>query len=72
MISLILAVAASVAPIANDTPAPAPTPAPERKICKVENSSASRLGAKRICRTEAEWKAAQDAVSRDLDRRERQ
>lgn len=72
MTSLILALALSAMPIASETPAPAPTPDPERKICKVEKSSVSRLGAKRVCRTEAEWKAVQDATSRDLEKRERQ
>ncbi|WP_447727494.1 hypothetical protein [Sphingomonas koreensis] len=74
MISLILAALVSTAAVDNETPAAAPTPAPvaERKICKTETGSASRLGSKRICRTPAEWKAVQDATTRDLDKRERQ
>lgn len=73
MISLILAALASTAAVDNETPAAAPTPAPaaERKVCKTEGDSASRLGAKRVCRTEAEWKAARDATSRDLESRQR-
>ena len=37
-------------------PAAAPAPADERKICKRDESSGTRF-AKRICLTEAEWRA---------------
>lgn len=44
------------------TPSTAPvaqkeTPKEERKICKREGSTESRLGGKRICLTAEEWKA---------------
>lgn len=68
MIDLVLALV--LAPVvAHETPAPAATPAPQRKICKVQEATSSRLGAKRICRTEAEWKVEEKAVSRDLEKR---
>ena len=53
--------------LASDTPAatppvsPAPTtaeaPKAERKICRREEATESRLGGKRICLTAAEWQA---------------
>ena len=71
MISLFLAALAANVSVANETPAPAAKPAPERKICKTEGDSASRLGGKRVCRTEAEWKASRESTSRDLEGRQR-
>lgn len=55
----------SDAPPANTAPSPAPVsaaqaPAPaeaERKICKRDDSSSTRLGSKRICLTAAQWRA---------------
>jgi hypothetical protein len=38
--------------------------AKEKKICKTEADTTSRLGGKRICRTKAEW----DAISADSRR----
>lgn len=49
------------------TPAPAvaaEAPKAERKICRRDATSESRLGGKRICLTAAEWKA-RDAAMRD-------
>ncbi|MFN3676623.1 MAG: hypothetical protein ACK4TC_11635 [Sphingomonas pseudosanguinis] len=34
---------------------PAPTPVKEKKICRVQETTGSRLAAKRICKTQAEW-----------------
>jgi hypothetical protein len=56
---------ASEAPPANTAPSPAPVsaaqapaPAPaERKICKRDDSSSTRLGSKRICLTAEQWRA---------------
>ena len=69
MIGLFLAALAATVSVAHESPAPAPTP--ERKICKTESDSSSRLGGKRICRTESEWKAIREATSRDLEGRQR-
>ncbi|MET4897188.1 hypothetical protein RN629_08455 [Sphingomonadaceae bacterium jetA1] len=33
----------------------APPPPVEKKICKAENTTGTRLGSKRVCRTQAEW-----------------
>lgn len=49
------------------TPVPAPTSAPERKICRTEQSTYSRMAVKRICRTAAEWSAIDRGNARDLD-----
>lgn len=72
MISLILALAVSAPAVADQTPAPAATPAPERKICKVQEATSSRLGARRICRTESEWKELDKDVIRDFGKRDRE
>jgi len=59
---------------ANDTDATAAAPAPqaaeapkaERKICKREESSESRLGAKRVCLTAEQWRERQRAATSGL------
>lgn len=38
----------------------------EKKICKEEAQTNSRIPAKRICRTQEEWDAQTDASLRDL------
>lgn len=43
---------------ANDSPQ-------EKKICKTTKTSSSRIPAKKVCRTEAEW--AQKSSQEDLD-----
>jgi len=48
------AAAAAPAPVA---PAAAEAPKEERKICKREMDTTSRMGSKKICMTAAEWKA---------------
>ncbi|WP_312488487.1 hypothetical protein [Sphingomonas sp.] len=34
---------------------PAPAPVKEKKICRMQETTGSRLGGKRICKTQAEW-----------------
>ncbi|MGE7206147.1 hypothetical protein ACQKJZ_10765 [Sphingomonas sp. NPDC019816] len=34
---------------------PAPVPVKEKKICRMQETTGSRLGGKRICKTQAEW-----------------
>ena len=34
---------------------PAPVPVKEKKICRVQETTGSRLSSKRICKTQAEW-----------------
>ena len=46
---------AAVAPATDATAAEAPKE--EKKICKREASTESRLGAKKVCLTAAQWKA---------------
>lgn len=33
----------------------APVPVKEKKICRVQETTGSRLSSKRICKTQAEW-----------------
>jgi len=54
----------SVMLLASDAAATVPAPAPsieeakeEKKICKREMASESRLGGKRVCLTAAQWRA---------------
>lgn len=58
---LLLASEAAVAVSATPAEAPAAVEAPkeEKKICKREAATESRLGAKRICLTAAQWKDRQ-------------
>lgn len=61
--SLVLtALALAVSPV-QETPAPeAPK---EDKICKTEGFSGSRIKARRVCRTAAEWREQQDRVGKE-------
>jgi cell envelope opacity-associated protein A len=71
MISVLLALALVTDPAsaagkaANEATATAEAPAPveEKKICKRMEATESRVSAKRICKTAAEWKKYQ----RELD-----
>lgn len=50
----------------------APKPAKPKKICKsTEPSTGSRMGARTICKTQAEWDGDRDATQRDLEQRTR-
>lgn len=65
MLFLVLALqAAAPAPV----PAPQPSPvAADKKICKSEDDTTSRIATRRVCRTAAEWAA----ISRDTQRQVR-
>ena len=74
LVFIALALAAVPAPQASavqETPAPAAAPAKEEpKICKTEGFSGSRIRAKRICRTEAEWRNEADRTGKAMERRD--
>lgn len=84
MIGLIFALAVSIVLPVAEVPVPAPSPAPspadapspappsERKICRTEQETYSRMAAKRICRTAAEWKAIDGGVAGSVDTRRRE
>ena len=58
--------ALTLAAALQNTPAPETAkPSEEKKICVVEQSSYSRLGRKRVCRTEREMKERQQQIERD-------
>lgn len=65
-LSLLAAVAVTLlaggVAVAEEKPAKAPK---EKKICKVTKTSSSRIAAKKVCRTAAEW--AQAPSQEDLD-----
>lgn len=46
---------------------PTPPPAKEKKVCRIEEKTGSRLGARRICRTQAEWDAIAADARKDMD-----
>ena len=50
---------------AKDKPEGAPK---EKKICRTEGDSTSRIAAKRICRTKAEWEQGSSESQRDAER----
>lgn len=69
LLSVLLLTASPTATDAAAIPAPAPAaeaPKAERKICKSQGVSESRMGAKRICLTAAEWKARDTGEFRGL------
>ena len=49
--------------------APAQPAASERKVCRNEESTSSRLGTRRVCRTAAEWEALNRGTQNDLRQR---
>lgn len=51
--------------LASQQTEPTPPPAKEKKICRAEQETGSRVG-KRVCRTKAEWDAIADQGNRDL------
>jgi hypothetical protein len=65
--ALFLTAAAEPAPSPSPTPAPSPSPSPvaetkPKKICKpIVQSTGSRMGATRACKTEEQWKAISQA-----------
>lgn len=60
--------AAAAAPVATPTPI---LDAP--KVCKrIDPPAGSRMGSRRVCHTEAEWTALQNAVDRDMGAIKRQ
>lgn len=68
----VVALAASLAvPATAQTDAPAPKagkPAAEKKICRREVATSSRLDVKRTCRTRAEWEALEGTYRGDVRR----
>jgi hypothetical protein len=73
MLSVLLTIALTAttpAAVAAATPAPqaasvtATAPAEEKKICRRIEASESRLGAKRVCKTAADWKLDQEGSQR--------
>ena len=69
-----ITIALSMLLLASDTTAAAPTqsveasqaaeaPKIEKKICKREQATESRMGSKRICLTAAEWKERQNQAA---------
>lgn len=62
---LLLATETAAATTAQPTDVQQATEAPkvEKKICKREQSTESRLGSKRICLTAAEWKERQSSAT---------
>lgn len=66
---LLLATETAAATTAQPAQVQQPTEAPkaERKICKREAATESRLGAKRVCLTAAEWRERQRLATSGLD-----
>ena len=62
--AMLFASEATAATPAETIPAPAAVEAPkeDKKICKREEASESRLGAKRVCLTAAQWRDRQTGV----------
>jgi len=63
---LFLAAASDTAATTTTAPQGAEAPKAERKICKREESTESRLGGKRVCLTAEQWRERQRGATRDL------
>lgn len=74
---LLLALAATAQPAAQSPVSPEGPPIvikgerKEKKVCRREPPpTGSRLGSRRICRTEFEWRMSQEAAQRALDQQD--
>jgi hypothetical protein len=61
---------ASAQPVADPQAATPVTPAPkkEKKICRTLNTTGSRLGGDRVCKTKAEWDADSEETRQQVER----
>ena len=68
MITALFSVLLLASDAAAAAPAPASTEAPkeEKKICKREMATESRMGSKRVCLTAAQWRERQNDEIRGL------
>ncbi len=65
-----MAFAADPAPAATATPAAAAqTSKKDRQVCKTIEEKGSRLGGKRVCRSQAEWNELAAQQRQELDRK---
>ncbi|WP_326525822.1 hypothetical protein [Sphingomonas sp.] len=55
MISVLVTALLAAAPVQAAPPAAAADAKKDRMVCKREDATGSRMGAKRICRTASEW-----------------
>ena len=71
----VIACAVPVAAAAQTAPAPAPgapaPAAPEKKICRSEGTTGSRLGSSRRCLTAAEWREMERIQRQQIDEQHR-
>lgn len=74
LLSLMTAVALAVPTVAIAQTAPSPAPAAptaakkDKMVCQTMESTGSRLGKKRVCRTAAEWTEINAIDRRDVER----
>ena len=67
---LMFAVVSLAAPaVAADTPAGQPVK--EKKICRPADTTGSRLGARQVCKTAADWQRQREQTDRDMELRRR-
>ena len=69
MFTLIAALSLASITAQDSTQSTPAAPASERRICRNEESTSSRLGTRRVCRTAAEWEALTRNTDRDLRQR---
>ena len=67
---LTLAQAATAAPQAA-APADAPAAGKPKLVCIVQEETGSRLGGKRVCRTQAEWVQMRMDLKQEMNQRQR-
>jgi Spy/CpxP family protein refolding chaperone len=47
--------------------APPPPPAKEKQICRTEDTTGSRMGGRRVCRTKEQWDAISANARKTMD-----
>ena len=71
MVTLLIA-AGLAAPVLAQEPPANPTNSAEKKICRRNETTGSRMGSGRTCKTRAEWERLDGAARKDLETYERQ
>jgi len=57
--------------VAEDAKAPDAAPADDKKVCRAQVDTGSRLGKRRVCRTAAEWRALDNEAGQTMEGRQR-
>lgn len=70
--AVVAAPATARSPAGQSSPAAKSTQADEKVVCRLINTTGSRLGGERVCKTRAQWNAESDRTREDFEDAPRQ